>query len=106
VQAEVIANSRDNTGVMITGKSDIVWTQDSMYLFDTGSNTLTRITLFPRQVETISAYQSYRFNALTAYNGRFYMANDANIYELNLDGKLSVFVDSKDLTYNDGNSSE
>jgi hypothetical protein len=43
------------------------------------------------------------FDSVTVQNDKFYLSSGTTIYELSLDGKLTTFIDGKDLTYNDGN---
>jgi len=117
-QAELIGTSNDNTSASFSYTfyahdfpMDVISTDESIYVFDTGKgyqssdpkNRLTRIQLFPRKVETIVSFDNMTFDSVTVQNGKFYLSSGTTIYELSLDGKLTTFIDGKDLTYNDGN---
>ncbi|ALS25844.1 SLH domain-containing protein [Paenibacillus sp. 32O-W] len=101
--SSIIANAGDKTGVDLTGRVEAVVTNNDMFILDTGNRTLSKIQLFPRKVETVVSFDSITFDSVTAYNGKFYISSGTTIYELTTDGKWSVFIDGKDLIYNDGN---
>ncbi|MGG1876675.1 S-layer homology domain-containing protein [Paenibacillus cisolokensis] len=112
-----IAASNDHTGVKFWtnfyasywdednkyGKGDAVLTDSDFYVFDTGNKTLSKIHLFPRKVESVIKFDNMSFDSLTAYEGKFYLSSGTTIYELTTDGKLNIFINGNDLTYNDGN---
>ncbi|MGG4036507.1 S-layer homology domain-containing protein [Paenibacillus cisolokensis] len=101
--SSIIANAGDKTGIDLTGRVEAVVTNNDIFIFDTGNRTLSKIQLFPRKVETVVSFDSITFDSVTAYNGKFYISSGTTIYELTTDGKWSVFIDGKDLIYNDGN---
>jgi len=118
-QAELIGTSKDNTSVSFSYDRysrpsfpmDVISTNDSIYVFDSGvrhnssdpKNRLTRIQLFPREVETVVSFDNMTFDSVTVQNGKFYLSSGTTIYELTTEGKLTTFIDGKDLIYNDGN---
>jgi S-layer homology domain. len=117
-QAELIGTSNDNTSASFSYTfyahdfpMDVISTDESIYVFDTGKgyqssdpkNRLTRIQLFPRKVETIVSFDNMTFDSVTVQNGKFYLSSGTTIYELTTEGKLTTFIDGKDLIYNDGN---
>jgi hypothetical protein len=108
-EAEKIASSTDNTGVSFWNNFsqysnvDAIFTATDIYTFDTKKRTLSKIQLFPRKVDSIVRFSNMNFDSVTTYNGKFYVSSGTNIYEIGLDGKMNIFVDGKDLTYNDGN---
>jgi hypothetical protein len=110
--ATLLASSQANTGVVFSEYSNnpdyshsvnAVVTTNDIYILDTGNGTLSGIHLFPRKVEKITTFSNIRFDYVGVYNGKFYASSGATIYEITTDGKLSTFIDGKDLTYNDGN---
>ncbi|SHE14694.1 Endo-1,4-beta-xylanase A precursor [Chlamydia abortus] len=101
--SSIIANAGDKTGVDLTGRVEAVVTNNDIFIFDTGNRTLSKIQLFPRKVEKVVSFDSITFDSVTVCNGKFYISSGTTIYELTTDGKWSVFIDGKDLIYNDGN---
>ncbi|GAA0135253.1 hypothetical protein YSY43_20930 [Paenibacillus sp. YSY-4.3] len=59
------------------------------FIFDTGNNTLSKISLFPRKVEMVVTLNSSRYDSFTNHSGKFYLTAGVTIYELTTDGKLS-----------------
>jgi len=82
---------------------DVISTDNNLYVFDGDKKQLTRIQLFPRKVEPVISFTNMHFDSVTVQNDKFYLSSGTTIYELSLDGKLTTFIDGKDLTYNDGN---
>ncbi|WP_372813328.1 S-layer homology domain-containing protein [Paenibacillus sp.] len=109
-QADEIASTTDNTWVRYIGGRykysplvDAIALDNQVYVFDGNEGTLSKIQLFPRKLDTIVTQDSISFDAVAAYNGKFYASSGATIYEVSLDGRLTTFIDGKDLTYKDGN---
>jgi len=110
-QAELIGSSKDNTSVSFSrailrehdSLVDVISTDNRLYVFDGDNKQLTRIQLFPRKVESVISFANMHFDSVTVQNDKFYLSSGTTIYELSLDGKLTTFIDGKDLTYNDGN---
>jgi hypothetical protein len=110
-EANIFASSKDRTGVEFSSpryESDPIYPtkaiilNNEIFTFDTSLRTLSKIQLFPRKVETIAVFDKIGFESVSTYNGKFYVSSGATIYELNTEGKLSIYIDGKDLTYNDG----
>lgn len=107
-QAKLIGSSKDNTSVSFSRAiwseaMDVISTDNNLYVFDGDKKQLTRIQLFPRKVEPVISFTNMHFDSVTVQNDKFYLSSGTTIYELSLDGKLTTFIDGKDLTYNDGN---
>ena len=83
---------------------DVISVNGNVFVFDTYFKRLSQIQLFPRKVETVVQFDQITFDSVTAYEGKFYLSSGTTIYELTTDGKLTTFIDGKDLTYNDGNT--
>ncbi|WP_159887558.1 S-layer homology domain-containing protein [Paenibacillus puerhi] len=84
-------------------KVDAIATNDDIWIFDTYSSILTKTHIFPRKIETIKKFENLTFESVVSYNGKFYASGDSTIYEISQNGQISIFIDGKDLTYNDGN---
>jgi len=102
-EASTLASSKENTGPKFGSHSASIVAGNDIFIFDVGSRTLTKTHLFPRKVETIKTVETIKPESVTPYEGKFYFSSGTTIYELTTDGKLAVFIDGKDLTYNDGN---
>ncbi|WP_174350878.1 S-layer homology domain-containing protein [Paenibacillus sp. JMULE4] len=118
-EVELVGSTKDNTSVAFSYDRyastlypmDVIGMNGAIYVFDTGvrynssdpKNRLTRIQLFPRKVENIVSFNNMSFDSVTIQNNKFYLSSGTTIYELTTDGKLTTFIDGKDLTYNDGN---
>jgi len=108
-QTELIGSSKDNTSVSFSSAllrdsfMDVISTDNNLYIFDAHKKQLTQIQLFPRKVEPVISFTNMHFDSITVQNDKFYLSSGTTIYELSLDGKLTTFIDGKDLTYNDGN---
>ncbi|QNK57447.1 S-layer homology domain-containing protein [Paenibacillus sp. PAMC21692] len=102
VEAELIGQDYDQTGVSLYGRSDAIVNGNEVHIFDTGISALSKITLFPRKVETVVSLSGNTYDSVTNYNGKFYIASASTIYQLTSDGKLSTFIHGNDLVYNDG----
>ncbi|WP_165452783.1 S-layer homology domain-containing protein [Paenibacillus thalictri] len=100
--SDVIASRNDKTGVDLSGVAEGIITETDIFTFGTGNNTLSKVHLFPRQVETIKTIGNIEFDTISTNKGKFYISSGTTIYELTTDGKLTTFIDGKDLTYNDG----
>jgi len=109
-QTELIGSSKDNTSVSFSSAllrdsfMDVISTDNNLYIFDAHKKQLTRIQLFPRKVEPVISFTNMHFDSITVQNDKFYLSSGTTIYELTTDGKLTTFIDGKDLTYNDGNT--
>ncbi|UQZ84562.1 Cellulosome-anchoring protein precursor [Paenibacillus konkukensis] len=121
--ALIIKSKTDGTEATILGKSnensipyigynfythhystiDSIATSDDIWILDAYEKSLTKIHVFPRKIETIKKFENLAFDTITTYNGKFYTSIGGTIYEIGLDGQISIFIDGKDLTYNDGN---
>lgn len=106
-EAKAIAKSNDNTGISLSssGQRDLVQDNNNIFILDGGNSTLSKIQLFPRKVEEVAKFGK-SFDSVIAYNGKFYATSGIQVYEISLDGKLSLFIDGKNLTYNDGSPIE
>jgi hypothetical protein len=112
-EANLIASSLDSTGVgfsnVASGDTGLLYPMDvisingNIFVFDTYFKKLSKIQLFPRKVEAVISFDNISFDSVTTYDGKFYLSSGTTIYELTTDGKLTTFIDGKDLTYNDGN---
>ncbi|MFC0210980.1 S-layer homology domain-containing protein [Paenibacillus chartarius] len=111
-QASSLANSKESTGVDLLPRSiddlyrtmsDAIIAEQAIYTMNTYNKSLSKVQLYPRKVETIATFNNIEFDCLVAHEGKFYVASGTTIYEIGLDGSRSVYVDGKDLTYNDGN---
>jgi len=105
-EAQVIASASENTGPGFNYlyPMDVISVNGNVFVFDTYFKRLSQIQLFPRKVETVVQFDQITFDSVTAYEGKFYLSSGTTIYELTTDGKLTTFIDGKDLTYNDGNT--
>jgi len=103
-EAAILGSVKEKTSPKF-GSSDTeaFATNDDIWILDTSQSTLTKTHIFPRLIETVATFDNIRFSAVTSYNGNFYASNGTTIYEIKLDGSISIFIDGKDLTYNDGN---
>jgi hypothetical protein len=101
--AEIIADDIYKSGIDFYNMSDVIIDDRNITLFDSRINSLSKIQLFPRKVDIEGTFKNVQFESITTYSGKFYLSSGATIYELTNDGKLSIFIDGKDLTYNDGN---
>jgi len=101
-EAELVGDYNQGTGIDYFGKSDAIVNDNEIFVFDTGNNTLSKINLFPRKVETVVTLSGSRYDSITNHNGKFYLTAGTTVYELTTDGKLSTFIQGKDLVYNDG----
>lgn len=101
--AEIIADDIYKTGIDFYNMSDVIIDDRNIILFDSRINSLSKIQLFPRKVDIEGTFNNLQFESITTYSGKFYLSSGATIYELSTDGTLSIFIDGKDLTYNDGN---
>ncbi|MEK3884953.1 S-layer homology domain-containing protein [Paenibacillus sp. PL2-23] len=101
-EAELIGQDYDQTGVSLYGRSDAIVSGNEVFIFDTGISALSKISLFPRKVETVVSLRGNTYDSVTNYNGKFYTSIGSTIYELTTNGKLSTFINGNDLVYNDG----
>ncbi|MBN2983004.1 hypothetical protein [Cohnella algarum] len=111
-QASSLANSKESTGVDLLPRSiddlyrtmsDAIIAEQAIYTLNTYNKSLSKVQLYPRKVETIATFNNIEFDCLVAHEGKFYVASGTTIYEIGLDGSRSIYLDGKDLTYNDGN---
>jgi hypothetical protein len=101
--AELIGDYSQGSSIDFFGKSDAIVNDNTMFIFDTSVNTLSKISLFPRKVENIVTLSGSHYDSITNYNGKFYLTAGATVYELTTEGKLSPFIQGSDLNYRDGN---
>ncbi|MNW37781.1 Endo-1,4-beta-xylanase A precursor [compost metagenome] len=101
-EAGLIGDYNQGTSIDFFGKSDALVNDNAVFIFDTGNNTLSKISLFPRKVETIVTLSNTPYDSVTNHSGKFYLTAGATVYELTTDGKLNTFIQGKDLIYNDG----
>lgn len=99
----VARGSENNTPVILNPASLII----GNYVYILGGNNigemeLLKIQIFPRKVETVARFNNYPYDAITIYNGDYYISMKSNIYKIDTAGQLSIFIEGKDLTYNDG----
>lgn len=109
-EVSVIAKASDKTGFSFGPFSYYSWQRvdaivnaNTIYVFDTYISTITKLQVFPRKIEVVKEFDTLAFDCVVAYNNRFYATRGATIYEIGVDGSISVFVDGSHLTYNDGN---
>lgn len=67
-----------------------------------GVTELSKIQIFPQKFETVASFNNFSYDSVTTYNGDYYVSKGSSIYKIDIAGQQSIFIDGKDLTYNDG----
>jgi S-layer homology domain. len=102
-EAELVGDFFQGTAIDFFGKSNAIVNDNTIFIFDAGNSTLSKINLFPRKIETVISLSGSEYDSITNRNGKFYITAGATVYELTTEGKLSTYIHSSDLVYNDGN---
>jgi hypothetical protein len=78
-------------------KIETMLTPDAVYLFDFSSCLLWRIDRTSGEVRQLYKSDTFLVNSAIAYKGKFYIAGNRSIYELDTEGNWNDFIENKNM---------
>lgn len=82
-------------------KAEALLTEDALYLFDAFTSSLYKVLRESGDVKVIYSAPELTVDSVITHDGKFYISCKGSIYELDLSGHWSSFIDSKQLIYPD-----
>lgn len=100
---EVLAGRVNDDLPAWSGKLATVASGGSLYIFDTGTSQLLKVDTYPYACDVVKQFTN-KYQAVTSYGGKFYVANGGDISVLDINGNLQPYVKASKLKLNGGRS--